>query len=308
MSPRLTCLFCDAPLRHGQRAAKARFCGEPCRWKYAALGPHQLCRTCARPLEPRRVAQGICASLDCWRQAVSEDRARDRQRVAALVARAGPLRDGAASRMDVEEAETYQLMIIPSYHEGRITELPDSRRSAFRDRLRQLIDAADAEAHASDAVNTAPIVEPELPDARQADVQAVQGRACALCRGNCCRSGRDHAFISVETFRGYLAEHPHSNTDEVLATYLAYIGKETFEGSCVYHQSTGCSLPRDLRSRTCNTWLCTGLMTFQDSVRGSTDPPRAFFVSTSSDDTFRDAAFCSVNESRRIQLPIWTGN
>src|SRR5208337_492465 len=91
---------------------------------------------------------------------------------------------------------------------------------------------------------TQPLV-PASPTSVSPEVQAVLNGACALCRGFCCGSGGDHAYLTVATIRRYMAKHLEQGPEEVLAAYLGRIRNDTVAGSCIFHQSGGCGLPRE---------------------------------------------------------------
>src|SRR5436190_577126 len=80
--------------------------------------------------------------------------------------------------------------VIPSYT-AAVTNLPDGRRRAFRDELTRLISRATAG-------RDDPAV-PAEPDVLPPGAAAVLGRACALCHGDCCKQGGDHAYLTEAT-------------------------------------------------------------------------------------------------------------
>src|SRR5262249_14417493 len=120
---------------------------------------------------------------------------------------------------------------------------------------------------------------PGAAEAPAPEVQAVLSRACAQCKGFCCRDGGNFAYLTVDTIRRYMEAHPGVRPREVLAAYLAHLGNKTFRGSCVYHGPDGCTLPRSMRGDTCNDFFCDGLRGFRHNLPG-TGPARGFFVST----------------------------
>ena len=85
---------------------------------------------------------------------------------------------------------------------------------------------------------------------------SILDQACARCRGHCCRNGGEEAYLTEDTIRRYLHEHPGTRPLDLLEAYLARVGHETFEGSCIFHGPTGCTLSREMRSDTCNGYFC----------------------------------------------------
>jgi hypothetical protein len=180
-------------------------------------------------------------------------------------------------------------VIIPA-SDRWVTNLAQRRRGTFRDHVNRLIGEAGAGRAASCPSQVGPPAVPLPSEAAEPGVQAVLGRECAVCRGSGCRQGGNHAFLTVATIRRYMSQHPEHRPRDVLAAYLGRVGNKTFEGSCIVHQPGGCSLPRDMRSDTCNRFVCRSLTEFRQGLTGP-DPPRGFFVSMSGDKIL-GAAFC----------------
>jgi hypothetical protein len=292
---RATCLLCDAPLAYLRRVLKERFCGDRCRWAYEALQPYQVCGICGRPLSPREYGDRVCLAVECRRELEERNRERERLRREALRGRAGELRDRVAPGLGLREPATYRPAVIPSFR-GRVTNLPERRRRAFRDSVNRLISDAGVPPKAPPPDGAVlPVVAPTP------EVQAVLGRACALCRGSCCRNGGNRAYLTVETILRYRAGHPDQRPRDVLAAYLSHVGNKTYDGSCIFHGPGGCGLPREMRSDTCNRFFCTGLTEFQQALTDQ-DPPRGFFVTTDGDTTLA-AAFCDAEGARPVPLP-----
>ncbi len=103
------------------------------------------------------------------------------------------------------------------------------------------------------------------------------GAGCAACRGDCCRGGGEHAYNSDNTMLRYVDNHPHQSDDEIVARYLGFMAARTITHSCVYQTDQGCTLPRELRSDTCNDFYCGGLMMIRNQF-ASGDPVRAYFA------------------------------
>ena len=64
----------------------------------------------------------------------------------------------------------------------------------------------------------------------------------------------------------YLERHAHAETDRVVQDYLDYLPTDSYEDGCVFQGRKGCTLPRDMRSITCNTFLCPSLRNIQDHL------------------------------------------
>ncbi|HEY9053119.1 MAG TPA: hypothetical protein VIQ03_16320 [Gammaproteobacteria bacterium] len=99
-------------------------------------------------------------------------------------------------------------------------------------------------------------------------LQNISDKLCCLCKGGCCASGKDHAYLSVITIRRYMDNHPDVSKQDILDLYLSNISLETIEGACINQTSTGCALPRELRSDICNGYYCDTLKTYQKKLKG----------------------------------------
>jgi len=166
------------------------------------------------------------------------------------------------------------VIIVPA--NTRATEpLPPSSRAAFLERLAVLL-AAEYAVVREDASGSTP--RPATPDAwaddalRQAasaldtDVVAVLGHACATCRGECCTAGGNHAFLRGENLTQLRKNHPTENAASLLAQYTAHLPVRHYRGSCVYHTTSGCALPRALRADLCNRYVCGGLTQLKSAL------------------------------------------
>lgn len=79
---------------------------------------------------------------------------------------------------------------------------------------------------------------------------------CRTCRGSCCKSGETHAYLTRAVLSRVKAEQRIATNASLLESYLARVPKLAHHGSCIYHGSGGCALPRAMRSQTCNRFLC----------------------------------------------------
>jgi hypothetical protein len=101
-------------------------------------------------------------------------------------------------------------------------------------------------------------------------VAEVARTACGLCKGWCCKGGGDHGYLDEQTIARVRGERPALTARAVLLLYLGQVPSIGYQGSCVFHASQGCTLPRSLRSDVCNTYFCAGLAAFLDEADTST--------------------------------------
>lgn len=272
-----TCLNCGQALTYLQLLSQSRFCGAACCAWHSSLAPHEVCAGCGRRLSPHQFGERLCGKLECRRRL--EERAKESEslRIETLRREAQRIRDRESGLLGVAQPDGYPLVIIPAMRR-RLVPLDDARRQAFRNKLSSLV----AEAVARLSLPSAEAVTPKAVDPvspRSPTVSLVTDQACGLCRGSCCRNGGNHAYLTVETLRRTMIEHPELSSDDVLTYYLSHLSDETIEGSCIFHQADGCGLPRALRSDTCNRFYCPSLVEYRVAA-SSLDSARGFFAAT----------------------------
>ncbi len=205
------------------------------------------CRWCGRVLSAlARVRGDVCDAMDCRRRDVDAQaatrRALDLGQVRAAVARAGdaPALAGAP-------------VVWLRHHAADVA--PPAPMAV--DTLRAHLMALEA-----DAVPTSP---PAADAAEAAVGPEIAGHLCALCRGRCCRFGLPgKAFIEARQLREWLAPRPGANWVDAVEHYLGFIAPEHLDESCLFHSTTGCTLPRERRSDVCNQFACDTLEQVRD--------------------------------------------
>ena len=153
----------------------------------------------------------------------------------------------------------------------RLSNLPEHKRRRYRDHLNQIIAAALTQ---DEYVETTRTDEPPDPPS---DALTLRGNLCAACGGGCCAEGGHTAYLTVPIMRRFMQQHPELRPREVLAAYLDRLSHRTESGSCVNHAAGGCSLPREMRSDTCNRFLCPPLHQIRSRQAGP-NPPQAVVV------------------------------
>ena len=282
------CWICGRPLSL-RRVSNIPVCDDSrCRASYQVQLQQcrKICAICHRPLSVHQEVRGeVCDNKPCQLEYLSrelsshssEEKERNLREVmeyeehclAELKESAQALRDEQAAAAGVGDPESYPVVIVPS-NTREITELPERRRQAFRDHLQHLVNNAVERHDASPTVvsdDKTENIEPAAEDGAR--------HACAVCKGDCCSNGGDHAFLSIHLMRNFMERQPTLCAQGVIEAYLSRLSEQTYAGSCVYHARDGCALPRDMRSNTCNEYACTGLNQYQKLFFGSR-PNRAF--------------------------------
>ena len=97
-------------------------------------------------------------------------------------------------------------------------------------------------------------------------LKPISDNLCTLCKGGCCASGKEHAYLSVFSMRRFMDSNPELTSNEILDLYLSHINTESINNSCINQTATGCSLPRDLRSDICNGYYCDPLKKYHNNM------------------------------------------
>ncbi len=179
----------------------------------------------------------------------------------------------AAAALGIERPEDHVLFVVPR-SERPVVPLPARRKVRFRTHLRRAAAAAARGAPESVPPPEGPteLATTELAAAGEDEAAlpaaetGLLGRACAACRGYCCRHGRDHALLGGVHMARYLAAHPEGTPERAVGTYLAHLPDESFEGACVFQGRDGCTLPRGLRAELCNAYECGGLKAYRRAL------------------------------------------
>ena len=155
--------------------------------------------------------------------------------------------------------------VLPANSDPLVPQDP-SRRARFAQHLAEIAEAAVLDqAHLqSDPVDAEP---------RTNGRGSLSAGVCAACRGSCCRAGGDQAYLTEETMVRSLQAHPDWTLAQIMDAYLKHLPAESVLNSCIYHSATGCGLPRELRSSTCNRYFCGKLKNLLAGLPENSPPP-----------------------------------
>jgi len=162
-----------------------------------------------------------------------------------------------------ERAAAPLRLLLPS-GPARARTLARTRLEHYRSHLLAVADIATTMAPGAPQASVAVLSDP--PPA-PATPSAMPGRLCALCAGGCCTRGGEHAYLEPPTLRRFMDAHPQLSLEAVVQAYLDRLADKTQAGSCINHTRSGCSLPRDMRSDTCNDFACEPLAQVQAAPR-----------------------------------------
>ncbi len=266
----------------------------------STVGQKTVCIVCAEPVGFRAADtdSDVCESPDCrvilsrreqvgphaFRFLVERRRRQvhERERLAERNAREAVENDSirlAVNRRERLPASQYPLVVIPA-QSHRLEEPSPDRRQQYREHLAGIIGKAFAGGD-----DDAPTVQPtSIP----ADPVPLAEQFCALCRGGCCSMGREHAYLNAATIRHLARQRPDLSPDQIAAEYLDRVSEQTVAGSCINHTPTGCGLPREMRSDTCNAFYCKSLRDWQARLAAGETPHGAFVIQRGEDNWSRE--------------------
>lgn len=232
-----------------------------------------FCSECNRPLPPfSDETSQVCGRVECKvaerRRQLFGEEAYDRHR--AVCAEVEEEQQSSKSIREIDEQQNrdlwklavgknsaYELSHLPltviPTGPTKTVNLPPSRKQQYKQNLARVIREAFTEAPETEMIGSLEQCEESATD------EAMIGQFCGECRGGCCVGGDDHAYVVLETIQRYRLQNPDASGDEILDAYLEHAPDESVENSCINHGPGGCSLPRDMRSLTCNQYLCPGV-------------------------------------------------
>jgi len=153
------------------------------------------------------------------------------------------------------------------------------RQNDYLEHLKTIIIEAGEYSHASevnydehhDAYGKRCVVENKFIEKPQ--LKTISDNLCTMCKGGCCASGKEHAYLSVFSMRRYMDANPELTSDDILNLYASHIGSESVSESCINQTTSGCALPRELRSDICNGYYCDPLKKYHENMM-QTDIPK----------------------------------
>jgi hypothetical protein len=198
------------------------------------------------------------------------------------------------------------------------TPLPEASQDAFLERLREVIDRVFREPVRDNAAPMSEADRASRHDAQETpaieavadwpdygpELAAIQGASCGTCRGECCTAGGTHAFLrddSITRVRAQLADDgAEPSADSLLAIYREHLPARHYRDSCIYHTTTGCALPRSLRSNLCNRYVCGALTQLTRTLAAGGQ--REAYVAAADSVHLRRMALVSVDGTQALSL------
>jgi len=166
--------------------------------------------------------------------------------------------------------QDFDVVVIPSgYADTSI--LPDERIQKYAEHLRKVT----SEAHGSSDESRArthrkmrQLVEKnEAQFAAEPDLRDISNRMCGMCGGGCCADGGNAAYITSATIKREKKRQPGLSDEDLVQAYLSRLSSQTITNACINQTTTGCALPTEMRSDTCNGFHCDTLNAWHDRPR-----------------------------------------
>jgi hypothetical protein len=206
------------------------------------------------------------------------------------------LRNNQADAAGIEIPEDFIPVAIP-VNMRHITNLPEKRRGMFCDRLKQLSDQAAAQPPSFINLTDDSTMQTKCDDRMQGkQLHSILNNVCTVCRGSCCMHGEDHAYLKVDNLLRYMHEHLELQQQQVFDKYVSCLTKKTYKDSCLYHTETGCALPSYMRSESCSSFACDGLVEIEKHVIDTKST--RFFIAAMEGEKVLRSAFIDGNQIR----------
>src|SRR5262249_28208633 len=147
----------------------------------------------------------------------------------------------AGARVDEPHPSRFPIIVVP-HRVAPVVPVDAGQRLALERHLLELAEMCAGHAHAAASS------EPDDPSAPASTI-------CASCRGWCCYNGGQYsAFLDEETIERFAGRHPDFVAAQIAEAYLTHVPDMHYEGSCIFHTSDGCQLPRGMRASICNAY------------------------------------------------------
>jgi len=206
-----------------------------------------ICRGCGCKLDVLQRVRGLCGDPECDRKDVPYQESKRREWLLATI------------RQQIPNTwnSTLPIALLPR-NERLLAPLPETRYETHRSYLLKIVKEArtcyenggELLAEPSAPVNGISSIDAKLP---------VLSTACGLCRGECCYTGGNSAWLRPATIQRQQWFRLGVSDKRIVDFYLSYLPVTSFEESCVYQGEYGCTLPRTLRANICNQFLCKEL-------------------------------------------------
>lgn len=148
------------------------------------------------------------------------------------------------------------LFIVPN-NPQKVVSQSEQAIAEFRNHLNRIMPLAEEQVGDCESHRFLQVEHENRSVQQQTSLPVIN--ACSTCRGICCLQGKGHAFLTKDFLAWRLLNESDTSPSEMVEEYLSKIPSRVYENSCVFHGPEGCVLTREVRSSTCNGFLCTGI-------------------------------------------------
>ena len=211
----------------------------------------------------RKLKHATPAERAAHRQNQAERKALEERENDTIVRRALETATGLAE-------QDFDVVVIPSGY-ADTSELPGERIQKYAEHLRKVTSEAHQSTDKSIARNhrkTRHLFEKtEARFAAEPGLRDISNRMCAMCKGGCCADGGNAAYITSATIKREKKRQPGLSDEDLVQAYLSRLSSQTITNACINQTTSGCALPIEMRSDTCNGFHCDTLSAWLDRPR-----------------------------------------
>lgn len=166
--------------------------------------------------------------------------------------------------------QDFDVVVIPSGY-ADTSAPPDERIQKYAEHLRKVT----SEAHDSTDQSTMRdhrkwrhlVEKNEARFAAEPRLRDISNQMCGMCKGGCCAAGGNAAYITSATIKREKKRQPGLSDEDLVQAYLSRLSSQTITNACINQTTTGCVLPTEMRSDTCNGFHCDTLSAWHDRPR-----------------------------------------
>ena len=166
--------------------------------------------------------------------------------------------------------QDFDVVVIPSGYTDT-SELSHERIQKYAEHLRKVISEAhhdvDEPTTKADQETQLLVGKTEAQFAAEPGLRDITNRMCGMCKGGCCTVGGNAAYITSTTIKRKKERQPSLSDEDIVQAYLSRLSVQTITNACVNQTTTGCALPTEMRSDTCNGFHCDTLNAWHDRPR-----------------------------------------
>jgi len=198
------------------------------------------------------------------------------------------------------EVPAAKILQVPS-HRDEIEPVDAGIKTVLAERISTIMEG-EAE---NDLAYEAYLAGRDAPeDSGTAAVGLRMAKACETCRGSCCSLGTHNvAYLKKDAIYRAARHLGTRSLPEVIKAYMDHVPDEHVMGSCFYHTTQGCALPREMRSTICNTYQC-GAVRALNQIAAELEPDVPVLVVAGSESLIDRAVAVTQTTAHAVDVTI----